>query len=356
MESISQFRYFLKKFLKFIVSVSIILFINRYISEKSHNINTYNYNRAILYFFFLYLAIFISDIMTIESDFVSRLMYYFISCILTIYLSQWFLFKYSYKGFWSTFLKSMGATVLIGIIFIIAFYYGIYGQGEKIRDSVFLQYNYADYLNSDSLYIMTIFFPVLGILFWLTSKNSKLSNYLNQNIMAFMAIIIIIYIGLSFAIKIKALNSKQILNTYFTYLCICYVISVLQTYFVIDSVHNTCYGFSSPKQEKEKNAVSELYINLLLLSIIILLILNDIRKWSFFNYASYLLITIFVFSCLFSLSTKYPSITIFSLWSFIEWAILSAYNSHDTGNSFHYVMMNHKYNLSALNKEKEGTT
>ena len=59
---------------------------------------------------------------------------------------------------------------------------------------------------------------------------------------------------------------------------------------------------------------------------------------------------------LFSYSTKYPSVGLLSFYGFIEWCILSTYNTHDTGNSFHFVMMNHKYNLKNANKEKEGTT
>ena len=54
---------------------------------------------------------------------------------------------------------------------------------------------------------------------------------------------------------------------------------------------------------------------------------------------------------MFSLSAKYPSIGLLALWNFIEWCILTSYNSHDTGNSFSFVMMNHKYNLKSTNKE-----
>ena len=94
-------------------------------------------------------------------------------------------------------------------------------------------------------------------------------------------------------------------------------------------------------------------INLLLISIVLTLILNDIRKWSVKTYLSYILITIFVFACMFYYSTTYPSIGLLSFWNFIEWCILTSYNNHDTFNSFSFVMMNHKYNLKSKNKEGE---
>ena len=356
MENISQFRYFLYKFIRFIIIVTIILYINRYISEKSHNIKSYQYNRTMLYLFFLYLGIFISDIMTYESDYVTRMVYYIIFCILSIYFLNWAIFKYMYYGFWYSFLISLGSTLLIGLIFMAAFIYGIYGQGEKIRDPVFLQFNYSEFVNSSITNFITYFFPIVGLVYWLTSSNSKLSNYLNQNLMGLFTTILFIFIAGIFAIKIKLLNPNQILNTVFTYYGVLYILFIVQTYFLIDSIHNSCYGLSSVENAKKDEAGAELLRNLLILSIILMLILNDIRKWSFFNYSSYLIITIFILLCLFSYSTKYPSVGLLSFYGFIEWCILSTYNTHDTGNSFHFVMMNQKYNLKNVNKEKEGTT
>ena len=69
------------------------------------------------------------------------------------------------------------------------------------------------------------------------------------------------------------------------------------------------------------------------------------------NYLSYLLVTVYIIYCLFTLSSSYPSISMLSFWGFIEWCILTSYNNHDTFNSFSFVMMNHKYNLKSKNPE-----
>ncbi len=350
MIELSEFSFFLRKYIKLLVIFTIVFYINRYISEKSRNIKSYNHNRTILYVFFLYIGLIIFDIFTYESDFVNRFVMYFLFLVLSLYLINWLIFKYMYKGFWLSFIISFCFTALIGGLFIIPFYYGIVSNGEKISDPVFLQFNYADFSNSSLTTFMTYFFPICGILFWMTNYNSKFGDFLNQNVMGALSITMLVYVVSWYAIKIKLLNPKQILNTFITYQCLLYIISVLQSYFLIDSIHNTCYGEGLEKS-KEKNSKSELFNNLLFVSIILLLILNDIRKWSFYNYSSYILITIYAFLALFYISSYYPKIAFLSLWNFIEWSILTTYNSHDTGNSFSFVMMNHRYNLKSLEKE-----
>jgi len=345
----NEFKYFLKKFLKIVVMFGIIFYINIGISNNCLNIKSYYYNRSILYFLLLYLCIFISDIFTSDSDYVNKFVYTLLACILLIYFVNYLIYNYMYKGFWLSLLISFGFSILIFGIFAISFWYSIESK-EKNRP-LFLQFNYADFNNNTMTNFILYFFILYGFLFWLTNTNSKIGIYLNQNITGLLAMILIIYIIFSYAIKIKLIDSKQILNTVFTYFCVLYVIGIIQTYFIIDSVHNTCYGLEPTNENKEKGVKAEIFGNLLLVSIVIILILNDIRKWSFMNYLSYLLVTLYIIYCLVTLSSSYPSISMLSFWGFIEWCILTSYNNHDTFNSFSFVMMNHKYNLKSKNPE-----
>jgi hypothetical protein len=345
----NEFKYFLKKFLKIVVMFGIIFYINIGISNNCLNIKSYYYNRSILYFLLLYLCIFISDIFTSDSDYVNKFVYALLACILLIYFVNYLIYNYMYKGFWLSLLISFGFSILIFGIFAISFWYSIESK-EKNRP-LFLQFNYADFNNNTMTNFILYFFILYGFLFWLTNTNSKIGIYLNQNITGLLAMILVIYIIFSYAIKIKLIDSKQILNTVFTYFCVLYVIGIIQTYFIIDSVHNTCYGLEPTNENKEKGVKAEIFGNLLLVSIVIILILNDIRKWSFMNYLSYLLVTLYIIYCLVTLSSSYPSISMLSFWGFIEWCILTSYNNHDTFNSFSFVMMNHKYNLKSKNLE-----
>ena len=57
MKEISEFKYFLYKFLKLLIIVTIVFYINIYISVESKNIKSYTYNRTILYGFFAYILV-----------------------------------------------------------------------------------------------------------------------------------------------------------------------------------------------------------------------------------------------------------------------------------------------------------
>lgn len=348
----SEFRYFLKKFLKIVVMLGIIFYIHIGISENCRNMKSYYYNRSMLYFFLLYLCIFVSDILTYESDHLSKFIYTLISCVLLIYFVNYLIHKYIYKGFWLSLLISLGFSILIFLIFAISFWYSIESKGSIISSPLFLQFNYADFNNNSTTNFMLYFFILCGFLFWLTNSNNRKGGYMNQNIMGLFSMIMIIYVGFSYAIKINLLDSKQILNTFFIYFAVLYVISIVQTYFLIDSIHNSCYGTKVSNENKGDSANAELLGNLLLVSIVIVLILNDIRKWSFNNYLSYLVVTVYIIVCMFTLSSSYPSISMLSLWGFIEWCILTSYNKNDTFNSFSFVMMNHKYNIKS--KDEDG--
>ena len=95
----TEFQYFMKEFLGFIIRTGIIFYINTYISNKARVINSYYYNRGIFYFFILYLAIFMMDIMTYESKFINRMLYILLFCVLLSYCINYLIHKYMYKCF-----------------------------------------------------------------------------------------------------------------------------------------------------------------------------------------------------------------------------------------------------------------
>ena len=351
MSEITEFRYFCNKFLQLIILIGMVFYLNIYISEKSRVINSYNYNKAIFYFFLLYIFILVSDMMTYESEYLNNLVYIFLFCVLTIYVVNYLVHKYMYKGFWLSFLISFAFSLLIFGVFLLCIWYSIYSKDKKIYEPVFLQFNYAYENNLSLTKFMSYFFPICALLFTVTNFDNKIGNFLNPNVMGLMTLIIIMYVGFYYAISIRLIDKKQILNTLISFLIFLYIISVFQSYFLLDSIQNTCYGIGDVNDKKKQSAFAELLFNLLIVSIVLMLILNDVRKWSFFNYLSYILITVFIIVCMFTYSSIYPSTSLLSLWGFIEWCILTSYNNHDTFNSFSFVMMNHKYHLKSKNKE-----
>ena len=359
-KEVSQFYFFFKSYGFLLIISNIIFFIYNYISETSLNIKTYNYNQLMIYGFYFYIALLVFNIMTCETKYISTFIKIFIVSIITVYISNWAIFKFFKKSkneFWKQLILSFLISIGIFVLFMGLIYLVIKSLDKNnsnvisISDVIFFQFNYAFVSTQILFYFLIIFFPVCFIIFFYTNYNNKISSYLNQNLIGFLMIFMLIFIIFWYATRIKLLNPKQYLNTFFTYLAITYVISVAQTYILMGSIENNCNGNTDVSEEKKSSSFAQLLSNLLIFGIIFILILNDIRKWSFFNYLGYILVSLLILACLFSFSNKYPSIGLLSVYGFIEWCILNSNNSHDTGNSFHYVMMNNKYNLASNNEE-----
>lgn len=348
---VTEFGYFRSKFLILVIVTNIVFYINRYIAKEAKNINSYNYNTYMLYAYLIYIATLVFDIMTYESEHTSKMVNIICLTVLTIFGINWALIKYYNKGFWINLFLSLAFCFLIYGLFLLGAYVGIISLGKEVSDPLFFMFNYAFETNYTFFKLMYVMFPIILICFASWNYNTKLSQLINQNIMGFFNSFLYVMIFFIIAVKVRLLNKKQILNTIISYQLVLYVFSIVGTYVGLQSIKDACQGLADTNNSKKDADLVQLIRNLILISIIIMLILNDVRKWSFFNYLSYLLITAFVIFVFFGLTTKYPSISLFSLWSVTEWFILTTYNTHDTGNSFSFVMMNHKYNLASTNKE-----
>lgn len=341
----SQFRYFLKNYIYFIILIFIVIYINLYIDKKAKSTNVVNYNRLILYCFIAFLTLFISDILVSEQKLLNKFIYILLFSILSVFISNYVIVNYFYDGFWWGSLYSSISCVCIIALFGFSFWYSIENKGKSLSDPVFLQFNYASYINQSFSKFSMGFFPLLGVLFYMFNFNNAFGRWASQNILGLMTIVYILSIGFNYAIKIRLINKKQILTTSIVMISLWYLFFILSNYFLISSMTDICNGVSPAPSNKDKSNKGQLLSFLLLASIVIILILDDNRSWSFYNYLSYILISIYLFACISSYSSQYPQIGLLTFWGLVEWGILTTYNKHDTFNSFSFVMMDNKYNL-----------
>ena len=335
----SQYHYFLKNFIYFLILLFIVFYINLYIEKKAKSTNVVSYNRTLLYLFIAFLGLFITDIMVSEQKLLNKFIYLLIFCILSIFISVVVVTQYFYDGFWMGALYLFVAFLLILGLFGFSFWYSIKNNGIKLSEPIFLQFNYAVFENNHLLYFCYMFFPILGLLFYMFNYNNAFGRWTTQNILGLFTFIFMIYLGFHYAFKTKLINNKQILNVSLIMICILYFMFIMTNYFLLSSLTDICNGNKPvPTSKYESNT-------LLIVSIIIILMLDDNRSWSFYNYLSFLLISIFIFISLSSLTVQYPQLGPITLWGSIEWIILITYNTHDTFNSFSLVMMDNKYNL-----------
>ena len=343
----NQFTYFLKNFIFFIVLITIVLYSNFYINQKSINrsADVVFYNRILLYCFLSYFVVFIFNIYSTEQKLLSKLMTILFFSVLFIFISNYLIVSYFSLNFWKGLLISTGSSIGIYLLFAFSSWYTIYNQGLQLSEPVFLQFNYAVSANFNFLIISLVFFPLFLLLFYLLNYNNSFGQYMTQNVTKFMVPIYLWIIGFIYAIKARIINPKQILSTYIVVQCLFYVTFILGFYILLTNLTNMCAGvLPYPKNISRSNQIQFLTI-LLIGSILYILVLDDKRQWKFYDYAAYIAISVFIFLCLFQYSTTFPQLSVLSFWGFIEWCILSIYNKEDAFNSFSYMMMDNKYNL-----------
>ena len=119
----SEYAHFTKYYLYFIVLFSIAIYVNLYISKETKDINIVFINKACLYMLFLFLLIIINDILDTPLMFLKKFMFIILISLLFVYIANYFIVKYTKKGFYDTMKYSLLGTVLIYIVFIIAIYF-----------------------------------------------------------------------------------------------------------------------------------------------------------------------------------------------------------------------------------------
>lgn len=341
----SQYHYFLKNFIYFLILLFIVFYINLYIDKKAKSSNVVNYNRSILYFFIIFLILFITDIMVSEQKLLNKFIYMLIFCILSVLISVVVVIKYYYHGFWMSVFYLLIAFLIIVALYGFSFWYAIQNNGKQLSEPIFLQFNYAVFVNNGIINFCYGFFLILGLLFYLFNYNNAFGRWATQIILGLMSIIFMLNLGFQYAFKIGLLNKKQVLNGSLVMICIFYFMVIVVNYCLLSSLTDICNGIRPSTQNKKESNKIQLYNILLIISIIIILMLDDNRSWSFYNYLSFLLVSVYIFISLFQLTSTYPQLAPLSLWGLIEWIILTLYNGHDTFNSFSFVMMDNKYNL-----------
>ena len=200
----------------------------------------------------------------------------------------------------------------------------------------------------DKNYGYSLFFFFLLIIYTLVLKFYSLDTFKNKIMQpAVLGIFLIIFI-FSFIIficrNIGLINSKQYLDTFLVLITLFIACIYLYIYFFLGSLSSICEMPKNEQQaieEQNKSAkfVSEetTVITLLLLSIFMLLWIDDSKVWYQKEYLIFIFVSFIVFASLFFYATKYPSTGILSIWLFIEWIITWYKNGTNAKNSFNGV-------------------
>ena len=341
----SEYFTFMKYFLYFIITFTIIIYIILNMEKESDNIQIFYLNKGIFYFFMFFIFVIINDILDTKLQFLWKFVFIIIASLILVYIAINLLINKYNKGYWKTMGLSILSTILIFLFISAIVFFVILGKGEKYSDPIFLQFNYAVYQNySFMLYILFYFALIKFIMYWL-DWDTYFTDMIAVSAYGFLLIVFFLQFVLYLALKVKLITSIQQLNTYISIIVLFLFLGILQIYFIMSGIKSVCDDKAKAEETKEEaNKIERLFL-ILFVAILGILWLDDSRKWLQSEYILFLIATLIIIGCMFYYSTIYPSLSVLSLWGFIEWCILVCYNGHDTWNSFNFALINTKYNL-----------
>ena len=340
----SEYAYFMKYYLYFIVLFCITTYANLYISKETTDIKVFEINKVCFYMFFLFLCIIINDILDTPMMFLKQFIFIILFSLLLVYITNYFMVKYSKKKYTTTLFHSLGISLIIYVIFIIGIHFLISSKGYKYTDPLYLQFNYGIYVNLSFFIFTALYYLFLRHSAKLLDWNSFIGNLMAPTIFGLIFLFYLFCLIIYFAIKSKFITKIQSLNTFIAISCIILFLGLIQLYFFMGGLSNVCNNKTLAEERGKSNIIETLNL-LLFLSIIFILWVDDSRKWNQLEYFLYIIVSIFIIMCIVYYSALYPSISLLSLWGFTEWSILNWYNNHDTWNSFNFMLMDTKYNL-----------
>lgn len=335
-EFIFQFIFFFVFF-----SITFYLLLNVYHRNKNPVIFTET-NTLLLILLFLIGFLFKS----ILTQSLGKESFYFVGVLSFAIFIQW-LINYCIQYFtkdlekknepYLNYFKKIGLVIFTTIIIIIItfFFLNYLSKTMDFKNSI---ESFNNELKFDFYYYIFffIFFSLFSFYFnTLYTQTEKTSLILPSYLGSYILITIfgfIIYLG----IKIKLIDTNQILTTIIVLGCLFSLFVYIWLYMVIDSINTICK--TKNKDEKKEPLESKIFfrflIPILLISIFILIWIIDTKKWTKFECGSYLIITLILFTSFSTISSYNPNTSLLSLWLLIEWFFVTYYNWINVQNSF----------------------
>jgi hypothetical protein len=329
----SEYFILMRKMFYCITIIFICFFIFQHVQNNT-NISMAIMETNIVFYIFLGVIYFmISDILNSPNPCTNKLLITIFFVIILCYILSYVLEKY------------LNVNVIGRIFIIIAISIGITIIATKVLQYIFggksVDYIKNSLTNSYSKNISFLIFFLIFTFFYLIvyyaySYKSKLNEILLPSALGFMMIIIAFSFLINISSRLKIISSNDYLNSFISLCCILIFLGYVWFYTFLNSIGGICQGSESEAAVAESGNIS----TFLLLSILVILWLDDTPIWHQSGYFIYILATIFTFVALFYYSLKYPSTGLLSMWLFIEWVILFSKQGGSAKNSAHFMFMN----------------
>ena len=324
----SDLYYFIKYYLYLIILFSIIFYILLYINHNTKNNIIIVETKIFFYISIFFLFIIINDILQTPLESLKKFILIIIISLIIIYIVN-YLIVYYYKDV--TFINKLLLVITTSLIISAITITYISLTFKNNSNKLFNAFNYSINKNFAFLIFISIYIFIYNYIFNTLNINTNLTDILTPFILGVLLIFFIFCLIIYICLKIKIINRIQILNSFIALGAIFVYLSIVCIYIFMKSLGNICN-----KDETETSIDNQERIILLtLLSIFIILWLDDTRNWHQIGSILFLIITLFTLY-----ATIYPSNGLLSMWLLIEWIILIFFKKENSKNSLHYSFMN----------------
>jgi hypothetical protein len=333
----SDFFYFMKYYLYFIVLFSICFYILMYINQNTKDKMIIVETKIFFYICVVFLFIIINDILESPLESLKKFFLIIIFSLITVYIVNYYVTKYYKKD--DTFygkLKIITLTTLsIYAITVLIIYFMFQWKNSKVGVELFNAFSFAINKNFIFLVLLTLYLCWYKNVFTSLNWNASLTDILQPAALGGMLILFIFIFIIYLCLKFKIINRINVLNSFIVLLAISFFLFLLCLNTFMSSLGAVC---TTGVEENTTNE-QEMMCLLIIAGIFIICWYDDVRNWHQIGSIIFIIVTLFTLYCMFYYSVKYPSTGLLSFWLFIEWLIIIFYRKQNSKNSLHFAFM-----------------
>lgn len=332
----SEFYFFMKYYFYFIIIFAICFYLLLYIKNTTKNEMIVTESKIFFYILIALLFIVINDILETPLESLNKFLLIIIFSLIVIYIIS-NLLEHFYKDdtFKHKLLLVFISTLVVFILTIIIIYFVFERNNKDVAKKLYNGFNFGINKNFGFLVFTFIYLFIYKILHSYLDWNSNMSDILCPSILGFMIVIYIFFIIIYVSYKMKIIDRVSLLNTFIALSAIFVFLMLNCLYIFMSSLGTICTEGATQETVNTQEIVSIL----ILVSIFIILWLDDSRNWHQTGSILFIFATIVALYTMFYYSQNHPGVGLLSFWLFIEWLIIIFYRKENSKNSMHFSFM-----------------
>jgi hypothetical protein len=332
----TDFYFFMKYYLYFIVLFSLCFYILIFLQDRAKNGVVIVENKVFFYIGIICLVIVFNDILETPMESLKKFVLVIIISLIVVYIVNYIIVKFNsnhkLKGnFWTVF----WTTIIIYSITVFCIYYMFHRKDRLIAIDLYNAFNYSINKNLTLMIFLTIYLYLYVSFFKKLNQNTNLTDILQPAILGGLLMFFLFGIITYIAYKMKIINRVNILNSFISLFAIFIFLAFMGIKVFMDSLNEVCVEKTDMDTVNEK----EFVILLIFLSLFIIWWLEDDRKWNRWSSMAFVFASVMTFYSMFVYSVTYPSIGMLSTWLMIEWIIIYFHRKENSKNSVHFSFM-----------------